>query len=82
MTELIVGTRKGLFVLEGEPGEPFEVATRAFPGETVDYALRDTRSGRSTARRSGIRPTPRGTGSRRRASRCQRAATRRSSGSG
>ncbi|TML78375.1 MAG: exo-alpha-sialidase [Actinobacteria bacterium] len=49
MTKLIVGTRKGLFVLEGEPGEPFEVATRAFPGETVDYALRDTRSGRILA---------------------------------
>src|SRR2546422_876714 len=49
MTELIVGTRKGLFVLEGEPGEPFEVATRAFPGETVDYALRDARSGRILA---------------------------------
>ena len=28
MTELLVGTKKGLFVLEGEPGEPFEV-TRA-----------------------------------------------------
>ena len=25
MTELLVGTRKGLFVLEGEPGSPFEV---------------------------------------------------------
>ena len=25
MTELLVGTKKGLFVLEGEPGGPFEV---------------------------------------------------------
>ena len=25
MTELLVGTRKGLFVLAGEPGAPFEV---------------------------------------------------------
>ena len=25
MTELLVGTRKGLFLLEGEPGSPFEV---------------------------------------------------------
>ncbi len=46
MTELVVGTRKGLFVLEGEPGDPFSVGERAFAGETVDYALRDRRSGR------------------------------------
>ena len=49
MTELLVGTRKGLFVLEGEPGAAFEVAARAFPGETVEYALRDSRSGRLLA---------------------------------
>jgi hypothetical protein len=49
MTELIVGTRKGLFVLSGEPGEPFEVTARAFPGETVDYGLRDERTGRLLA---------------------------------
>jgi hypothetical protein len=49
MTELMVGTRKGLFVLSGEPGTPFEVATRAFAGETVEYALRDPRSGRVLA---------------------------------
>ena len=30
MTELIVGTKKGLFVLEGEPGSGFEVKARAF----------------------------------------------------
>jgi hypothetical protein len=46
MTELLVGTRKGLFALAGEPGEPFEVTDRAFPGETVEYALHDPRSGR------------------------------------
>jgi photosystem II stability/assembly factor-like uncharacterized protein len=46
MTELALGTKKGLFVLEGEPGGPFEIAARAFPGEPVDYALRDPRSGR------------------------------------
>ena len=28
MTELLVGTRKGLFVLEGEPGAEFEPAVR------------------------------------------------------
>ena len=40
MTELLVGTKKGLFVLEAEPGEPFEVAARAFAGETVERAAR------------------------------------------
>ncbi|MDQ3724033.1 MAG: exo-alpha-sialidase [Actinomycetota bacterium] len=46
MTELLVGTRKGLFVLEGEPGSEFAITTRAFVGEPVDYAMRDPRSGR------------------------------------
>src|SRR6476660_9233598 len=46
MTELAVGTKKGLFVLEGEPGAPFEVAHRVFAGEPVEYAMRDARSGR------------------------------------
>ena len=46
MTELLVGTRKGLFALEGEPGSPFAVTARAFAGEPVEYALRDPRSGR------------------------------------
>jgi photosystem II stability/assembly factor-like uncharacterized protein len=44
-----VGTRKGLFVLEGEPGAPFEVRARAFAGEPVENALRDPRSGRLLA---------------------------------
>ena len=46
MTELLVGTRKGLFVLEGEPGSEFQVRMRAFVGEPVDYAVRDPRTGR------------------------------------
>ena len=46
MTELLVGTKKGLFVLEGEPGGDYELTTRAFPGEPVEYATRDTRTGR------------------------------------
>ena len=46
MTELLVGTRKGLFALHGEPGGAFEVAARVFAGETVEYALRDGRTGR------------------------------------
>jgi photosystem II stability/assembly factor-like uncharacterized protein len=49
MTELLVGTKKGLFVLEGEPGSRFGVKARAFPGEPVDYATRDRRSGRVLA---------------------------------
>jgi len=46
MTELLVGTRKGLFVLDGEPGTGFEITARRFEGEPVDYAMRDPRSGR------------------------------------
>jgi hypothetical protein len=49
MTELIVGTKKGLFVLEGEPGAGFELTARAFAGEPVDYAMRDPRTGRVLA---------------------------------
>ena len=50
MTELLLGTRKGLFALKGEPGSPFDVTARAFAGEPVEYALRDTRSGLVGAR--------------------------------
>ncbi|MEA2221782.1 MAG: hypothetical protein QOH83_158 [Solirubrobacteraceae bacterium] len=46
MTELLVGTRKGLFVLDGEPGAEFQIRMRAFVGEPVDYAVRDPRTGR------------------------------------
>src|ERR687889_756244 len=49
MTELLVGTKKGLFALEGEPGGPFEVRARAFAGEPVEYAMRDPRTGRILA---------------------------------
>src|SRR5258705_10594013 len=46
MTELLVGTKKGLFVLEGEPGGAYAVKARAFAGEPVEFAVRDPRSGR------------------------------------
>jgi photosystem II stability/assembly factor-like uncharacterized protein len=46
MTELLVGTKKGLFALAGEPGEAFEITDRAFAGEPVEYALHDQRSDR------------------------------------
>jgi photosystem II stability/assembly factor-like uncharacterized protein len=49
MTELLVGTKKGLFVLEGEPGAPFDVTARAFAGEPVEYAVREPSSGRVLA---------------------------------
>ena len=49
MTQLLVGTKKGLFALEGEPGEPFEVTARAFAGQPVEYAMRDPRTGRLLA---------------------------------
>ncbi len=48
MTELLVGTKKGLFVLRGEPSQrrPFALAARAFPGDVVEFGVRDPRSGR------------------------------------
>jgi photosystem II stability/assembly factor-like uncharacterized protein len=49
VTELLVGTKKGLFALEGEPDGPFDIAARAFPGEPVEFAMRDPRSGRYLA---------------------------------
>jgi hypothetical protein len=49
VTELLVGTKKGLFVLEGEPGAGFDVRARAFAGEPVEYAMRDPRTGRVLA---------------------------------
>jgi photosystem II stability/assembly factor-like uncharacterized protein len=49
MTELLVATKKGLFVLEGEPGAQFGVTARAFSGEPVEYARRDPGTGRLLA---------------------------------
>jgi photosystem II stability/assembly factor-like uncharacterized protein len=49
LTELLVGTKKGLFLLEGEPGSGFEIKARAFAGQPVDFATRDPRSGRLLA---------------------------------
>src|SRR5881396_3239392 len=37
--EVLVGTRKGLFVLRGERGGPMDVAARRFGGQTVGYAV-------------------------------------------
>jgi photosystem II stability/assembly factor-like uncharacterized protein len=49
LTELLVGTKKGLFLLDGEPGSGFEIKTRAFAGQPVDFVTRDPRSGRLLA---------------------------------
>ncbi|MGH2754222.1 MAG: MoaD/ThiS family protein [Actinomycetota bacterium] len=43
--ELLVGTRKGLFVLRGPRGGRMKVAGRAFDGLPVEYAIRDPRTG-------------------------------------
>jgi molybdopterin converting factor small subunit/photosystem II stability/assembly factor-like uncharacterized protein len=42
--ELLVGTKKGLFVLRGERGGPMQIATRQFEGQVVEFAMRDPRS--------------------------------------
>ena len=49
MTELAIGTKKGLFLLEGDPAGGFAVTARAFAGEPVDFAIRDPRTGRLLA---------------------------------
>ncbi len=49
MTELLVGTKKGLFALQDDADGDFELTARAFAGEPVDYAVRDPRSGRVLA---------------------------------
>ncbi len=49
VTELLVATKKGLFILQGDPGGPFDVTARAFAGEPVEYALRDPDTGRLIA---------------------------------
>jgi photosystem II stability/assembly factor-like uncharacterized protein len=49
LTELVVGTKKGLFLLEGEPQHGFDITTRAFAGQPVDFAMRDPRTGRLVA---------------------------------
>lgn len=42
--ELLIGTKKGLFVLSGIRGRQASVAKRLFAGQTVDYACFDCRS--------------------------------------
>lgn len=44
--ELLVATKKGLFVLRGDRGGDVTVGPRQFAGQSVEYACRDRRSGR------------------------------------
>lgn len=44
--ELLIGTRKGLFILRGEAGGEMTVAGRKFEGNDVEFAIRDPRTGR------------------------------------
>ena len=44
-TEVLVGTRKGLFVLRGDREGPLEIAARCFENDPVEYACYDSRSG-------------------------------------
>ena len=46
MRELLVGTKKGLFVMREDGSGSFDVATRAFEGSVVEFAIRDPRTGR------------------------------------
>jgi photosystem II stability/assembly factor-like uncharacterized protein len=48
MTQLLVGTKKGLFALDRDGGG-FEVSARSFAGEPVEFAMRDERTGRYLA---------------------------------
>lgn len=47
--EILVGTRKGLFVLRGPRGGELAVSDRRFSGQEVELAIRDPRSGRCFA---------------------------------
>jgi len=49
MTEVLVGTKKGLFVLRGDRAGAFSIAGRTFAGDVVEYAMRDPRTGRTFA---------------------------------
>lgn len=51
LAEVLVGTKKGLFVLRGERGGPMEIAARAFPGAIG--GVRDPRSSERPLSRFG-----------------------------
>ena len=43
-TELLIGTRKGLFVLRGPRGGPMVEVERKFSGQVVEYTIKDPRT--------------------------------------
>jgi photosystem II stability/assembly factor-like uncharacterized protein len=43
--EVLVGTRKGLFVLRGDRGGPLQIAARCFENDPVEYACFDAATG-------------------------------------
>jgi molybdopterin converting factor small subunit/photosystem II stability/assembly factor-like uncharacterized protein len=43
-TELLLGTRKGLFILRGPRGGPMGEVIRKFRGQVVEYAIKDPRT--------------------------------------
>jgi len=45
LSELLVGTRKGLFVLQGARGGPMSEVARKFSGNDVEFAIKDARTG-------------------------------------
>lgn len=45
MAELLVGTKKGLYLLRGERGGEMEVTVRQFAGQVVEFAVFDPRTG-------------------------------------
>jgi molybdopterin converting factor small subunit/photosystem II stability/assembly factor-like uncharacterized protein len=47
--EILVGTKKGLFILRGTGDGPMQVVARRFAGQVVEYAMYDDRSGRYIA---------------------------------
>jgi len=47
--EILIGTRKGLFVLRGPRSGDLDLVRREFAGEAVEFAVRDPRSGRRFA---------------------------------
>lgn len=47
--EVLVGTKKGLFVLRGPRDGALSISTRAFAGQSVEFAIRDPRTGRYLA---------------------------------
>ncbi len=46
IVEILLGTKKGLISLRGPRGGELIAGVREFPGEAVEYAIRDPRSGR------------------------------------